>query len=99
MSALSNRPVVWGGVIAAFAAAAVAAYFTNMRHDAPSAPSTPAPTAAAPQAPPASGDLPVASVRTTDPGQEFYRQGRYDLAIAFWTKAAEAGDALAAHQL
>ena len=38
-------------------------------------------------------------MRKTDPGQEYYRQGRYDLAIAYWTKAADAGDGLAAHQL
>ena len=52
-----------------------------------------------PQPAPSTGALPVVSVRQTDPGQEYYREGRYDLAIAFWTKAAAAGDALAAHQL
>jgi TPR repeat protein len=106
MSALSNRPVVWGGVVAAFVAAAVAAYVTTSRHDT-SAATAPSSTAqapspggqSAPQAAATAGELPVASMRQTDPGQEYYRQGRYDLAIAFWTRAAGAGDALAAHQL
>ncbi len=106
MSALSNRPVVWGGVIAAFAAAAAATYLTSMNHRAaptqvamaPSAPSQPAAPAAQPAAPDTS-QMPVVAVRKTDSGEEYYRQGRYDLAIAFWTKAAETGDALAAHQL
>jgi len=111
MSALSNRPVVWGGVIAAMAAAGVAAYVTSSRHDttAPAAPPITTAEAPVPSAQPpaqaaqgggqANEQLPIVSRRQTDPGQEYYRQGRYDLAIAFWTKAADAGDALAAHQL
>jgi len=117
MSTLSSNPAVWGGVVAAFVAAGVAAYVTTARHDvapasaattqggvsqpAPAAGSAPisVPHGALPQAAPAGGTLPIVSMRQTDPGQEFYRQGRYDLAIAFWTKAAAAGDALAAHQL
>ena len=107
MSALSNRPAVWGGVVAAVVAAGVAAYITIARHDA--APVASAPAAATAQEPSgptqaqrdaaAAGQLPVVSLRDADAGQEFYRQGRYDLAIAFWTEAADKGNALAAHQL
>ncbi len=117
MASLSNKPAVWGGVVAAFVAAGVAAYVTTSRHNAapasaatttggtsqaiPTTGSAPVsvPQGVMPQAAPATGALPVVSERHTDPGQEYYRQGRYDLAIAFWTKAAAAGDALAAHQL
>ena len=117
MASLSNKPAVWGGVVAAVVAAGVAAYVATSRHDAAPAsaattpgsvsqPATSAVTAAVsapqgvmPPAAPAAGVLPIVSQRQTDPGQEYYRQGRYDLAIAFWTKAAAAGDALAAHQL
>lgn len=114
MSALSNKPVVWGGVIAAAVAAGVAAFVATSRHDAaPAVAGAPAansqagaadvglPVSAASTRPsPASdSELPIVASRKTDPGTEYYRQGRYDLAIAFWTKAAAAGDALAAHQL
>ena len=100
MAALGSRPMVWGGVIAAVVAAGTAAFVVTTRHDAPLAiaAASPPPASASPAAP-ANGPLPIVSMRQTDPGQEYYRQGRYDLAIAFWTKAAETGDALAAHQL
>src|SRR6185295_10935562 len=99
MSALSNRPVVWAGFVAAVVAAVVAAYATNSFRGKPADAPTAAPatsSSAQPSAPhaaaPAPGELPVATMRKTDPGQEYYRQGRYDLAMAYWTKAAEAGD-------
>jgi TPR repeat protein len=107
MSALSNRPVVWGGFVAAVVAAVVAAYVIQRPASlAPAPTSATAPTSEE-GAPPtqaqrdaaARGELPVVAMRNNDPGQELYRQGRYDQAIAFWTKAADMGDALAAHQL
>jgi TPR repeat protein len=107
MSALSNRPVVWGGFVAAVVAAVIAAYVIQRPASTPSAPTASTAPTGDESAPPtqaqrdaaARGQLPVVAVRKTDPGQEYYRQGRYDLAIAFWTKAADAGDALAAHEL
>jgi TPR repeat protein len=84
-------------------AAAVAAYVTTSRNQpvaqAPTTTAAPAPSAAGAAAPGNQGQLPVVSRRQTDPGREYYRQGRYDLAIAFWTQAAAAGDPLAAYQL
>jgi TPR repeat protein len=41
----------------------------------------------------------VVSMRKTDPGEEFFRGGWYDKAIAFWTESAAKGDLLAAHRL
>lgn len=108
MSALSNKPVVWGGVVAAIVAAGVSAFIASSRDDltADRGSSEAAPAASAPSGPASAGQgsqtderLPVVSRRQTDPGQEYYRQGRYDLAIAFWTKSAESGDAIAAHHL
>jgi len=109
MSASSNRPVVWAGVVAAVVAAGVAAYLTNARNEAPagqvaatlpqSASAPTGPAEAAPSGQQTAEQLPVVSRRQTDPGREYYRQGRYDLAIAFWTAAADKGDPLAAYQL
>lgn len=108
MSALSNRPVVWAGVIAAMAAAGFAAFMTtHQQTSSPTPASRPTPASAEGVAPPttaqreaaATGQLPVVSERRTDQGEEYYREGRYDLAIAFWTRAADAGDSLAAHEL
>jgi TPR repeat protein len=98
--------MVWGGVLAAVVAAGVAAFVTSSRNETPpgqtastSAPAVPTPAAPAAQGGEAAEQLPIVSRRQTDPGREYYRQGRYDLAIAFWTRAADNGDALAAYQL
>ena len=114
MSSLSNKPIAWVGAIAAVVAAGVAAFVITSRHEATpavssaSAPNSPsgAPAAGVPASigssspsPASDNELPIVASRKTDPGAEYYRQGRYDLAIAFWTKAAAAGDALAAHEL
>ena len=104
--ATMSKPAMWGGVAAAVAIVGVGAYLATTHHDAAKpfaaapAPAAATASAAAPTPGSAAGDaLPIVASRSTDPGQEFYRQGRYDLAIAFWTKAAAAGDALAAHLL
>ena len=107
MSALSNRPVVWGGFAAAVVAAVVASFVIQRPASTPGTPPAATAPASDDNAPPtqaqrdaaARGELPVVSIRSADQGAALYREGRYDLAIAFWTKAADAGDALAAHEL
>ncbi|MBI1211187.1 MAG: hypothetical protein GC190_06965 [Alphaproteobacteria bacterium] len=107
MSAVSNRPVVWAGVAVAVLVAGAAVYMTSAQRGTAPGSMPPATSTTSEEAPPtqaqrdaaANGQLPVVSVRKTDPGREYYRQGRYDLAIAYWTKAADSGDALAAHEL
>jgi tetratricopeptide (TPR) repeat protein len=51
----------------------------------------PAPTAEKPAQPDASA-APAYQTRRTTPGEEFYRTGNYDKAIAYWTEMAKKGD-------